>query len=646
MKPPEEALAIFLQRLDRSGFPGSETVPVVEARGRVTAAPVYAAISSPHFHTAAMDGFAVRAEDTFGAGPDNTVRFRVDLNAWPVNTGRPMPPNTNAVIMIEDVHFVDDENFEIDQALVPWRNVRRVGEDFVASEMILPGRHVITAYELGALIAGGVISVEVVKKPRVVFIPTGSELVPPESLAGRIPAPGETPEYNTLVLSGLVEQAGGVPLRHGIVSDDFEAIKTALLEAVRSDCQMVVINAGSSAGSEDYTAAAIKELGEVLVHGVAMMPGKPTILGIVEEKPVIGNPGYPVSAILSFEVFGVPVLETMQGLPHHYRPTISAVTARKIPSKLGQEEFFRVKLGRVGDRVVAAPLPRGAGSITTLTKADGILRIPARTEGIDQSAAVHVELLRHVSEIDRTLIVIGSHDLTLDVLADELIASNVFLSSSHVGSLGGLLALKNRTAHFATSHLLDTETGVYNWSYIRKHIPEIPVRVFHGVMREQGFIVPKGNPKAIRSFEDLIRDDVRFINRQAGAGTRVLLDYYLDKMELDPDQIKGYELEEYTHTSVAVAVLSGVADVGMGVLAAAHALGLDFVPVATEQYDLVIPEEFINDEKIVALLETMKGAAFKKRVQALGGYGVERTGEELTGPTASRNSRRGADSFS
>jgi molybdopterin molybdotransferase/putative molybdopterin biosynthesis protein len=576
-----------------------------------------------------MDGFAVRAEDTFGAGPGRAMDFRIGVNAWPINTGRPIPPNTNAVIMIENVHFEDEDHFEVEQASVPWQHVRRVGEDFVASEMILPGHHMITAYEVGALIAGGIVNVEVVQKPQVLFIPTGSELVSQEILATRQPEPGETPEYNTVILSALAEHAGAVAKRHPILSDDFELLKAAILEGVRSDCHMVVVNAGSSAGSEDFTAAAIKTLGEVLVHGVAMMPGKPTILGIVEDKPVIGNPGYPVSAILSFEVFGMPVLEAMQGLHRHDRPTISAVMARKIPSKLGQEEFFRVKLGRVGDRVIAAPLPRGAGSITTLTKADGILRIPATSEGIDRFADVHVELLRHASDIDRTLVVIGSHDLTLDILADELIPHNVFLSSSHVGSLGGLLALKNHTAHFATSHLLDTDTGEYNRPYIRKYIPEIPVKVFHGVMREQGLIVPRGNPKGIRGFEDLVRDDIRFINRQAGAGTRVLLDYHLDRLGLESETIKGYELEEYTHTSVAVAVLSGVADVGMGVLAAARALGLDFVPVATEQYDLVIPEEFINDSRIIILLDTMGGAPFKQRVVALGGYGVDRTGEEL-----------------
>jgi putative molybdopterin biosynthesis protein len=621
-----------LARLSRKSFPRSEIVPVAEARGRVTAVPVYARLSSPHFHTAAMDGFGLAAENTFGAGPDNPMKLKIGRDAWPVNTGRPLPSNTNAVVMIENVHFLDDETLEIDQGLVPWQNVRRVGEDFVASEMIIPGHHSITAYEQGALLAGGVADVEVVEKPRVVLIPTGSELVEANSLKERDPETGESLEFNTVVLAGLVEQAGGLARRTPIVADTFEKVKAAILEGIRSDAHLVVVNAGSSAGSEDYTAAAIKELGEVLVHGVAMMPGKPTILGIIDEKPIIGNPGYPVSAILSFEVFGLPLLQTMLGLPHHHRPTIPAVTARKIPSKLGREEFFRVKMGKVGGRIIAAPLPRGAGSITTLTRADGILRIPSRSEGIEQSATVEVELLRPVAEIERTVVCIGSHDLTLDLIADELIPHNVFLSSSHVGSLGGLLALKNGSAHMATSHLLDLETGVYNWPYIKKHLPELPVKVFHGVMREQGFMVLKGNPKNIRGIEDLLREDVTFINRQAGAGTRVLLDYCLDKAGLDPDGIKGYQMEEYTHTSVAVAVLSRVADVGMGVLAAAKALGLDFIPVATEQYDIVIPTENIEDEKIKILLDVLRGPSFKQRVLALGGYGVDRTGEEVPQP--------------
>lgn len=621
-----------MSRLDKRTFPASETVNTADSRGRVTAEPVFALVSSPGFHTAAMDGFAVRAQDTFGAGPDSPIRLHVGTQARPVNTGHPLPSQTDAVIMIENVNFEDDENFEIDQALVPWQNVRRVGEDFVASEMIIPGRHQITAYDLGALLAGGVVSVKVTARPRVVIIPTGSELVPIEKVAQAGPPLSGTIEFNSVVLAGLVEQAGGIARRHEIVADDFDSIKEVIRESVESDADLVVINAGSSAGSEDYTAAAIAELGEVLVHGVAMMPGKPTILGVVRNKPVMGNPGYPVSAIMSFEIFGLPVLEAMQGLPRNHRPTTTAVAARKIPSKLGREEFFRVKLGNVGDKKVAATLPRGAGSITTLTRADGIVRIPARSEGIEQGAEVEVELLRTPAQIDRTVVIIGSHDLTLDVLADELIPRNTYLSSSHVGSLGGLLALKKDNAHIATSHLLDERTGAYNWSYIKKYIPEIPVKVFHGVMREQGFIVPKGNPKSILTFEDLTRDDVTFVNRQAGAGTRVLLDHHLDRAGIDPSRIRGYDMEEYTHTSVAVAVLSGVADVGMGVLAAARALGLDFVPVAVEQYDLVIPAKHLDDEKVQTLLETMRGESFKERVLAMGGYGVDRTGEEIPEP--------------
>ena len=629
MKQPEDALKIFLDRLNRKNFPGPETVFVSEALGRVTAQPVFARLSSPHFHTAAMDGFAIRAEASFGAGPDRPVRLKIGENAWPINTGRPMPLTADAVVMIEDVHFLNDDEFEIEKALVPWNNVRRVGEDFVASEMILPAGHRITAYECGALLAGGLVSVRVLERPLVIVIPTGDELVAGEALTGRHPAEGETVEFNSIVLAGLVEQCGGAAIRTSIVPDRYEAIKQAVIAAAQSDAHMVVINAGSSAGSEDYTAAVIRELGEVLVHGVAMMPGKPTILGIVNEKPVLGNPGYPVSAVFSFECFGIPVLEAMQGLPRGQRPVLTATSARKLPSKLGREEFLRVKLGKVGDRVIAAPLPRGAGSITSLTRADGILRIGSRCEGIEQGAQVEVELLRSSSTLDRTVVCIGSHDLTLDILANELIPYSVYLSSSHVGSLGGLLALRDRNAHFATSHLLDTQTGEYNWSYIRKYIPDIPVRLFHGVMREQGLMVPKGNPKGIASFRDLARDDVTFVNRQSGAGTRVLLDFHLSREGIDPSAIKGYELEEYTHTSVAVAVLSGVADVGMGVMAASRALGLDFVPIATEQYDLVIPEEFLADDKICRLLDVMRSSVFREKVAALGGYGVERTGEEV-----------------
>ncbi len=618
-----------MSRIPTSAYPGSESVSILEAKGRVTSAPVHARLSSPRFHAAAMDGFAIRASDSYGASPDTPVTLEIDRSAWPINTGQPIKEGLDAVVMIENVHFMSENEFQIEKALVPWENVRRVGEDFVASEMILPARHQITSYDLGALLAAGITHVEVVKRPVVMLIPTGSELVEPEEFSDETMGQPKTIEFNTVMLAGLVDDHGGTAIRKPIVKDEFNLIKSAIMDAVASEAHVVVINAGSSAGSEDYTAAAIKEMGELLVHGVAMMPGKPTILGIVKGKPVIGNPGYPVSSVLSFELFGVPLIRRMQGLPGWTRPTVSAVTTRKISSKLGREEFFRVKLGKVGDRIVAAPLPRGAGSITTLTRADGIIRIPLRSEGIEQAAKVQVELLKDPRDVEKTIVSIGSHDLMLDILDDELRQHNLFLSSSHVGSLGGLIALKKGNAHVATTHLLDPETGIYNWSYLKRYLPDVKVRMFHGAMREQGFIVAKNNPKRIMDFSDLVRPDVRFVNRQAGAGTRVLLDYWLKKKGIDPNLIQGYELEEYTHTSVAVSILSGVADVGMGILAAAKALGLDFIPVATEEYDLVIPEEFLAYPQIQTLLEVLGTKSFRDRVHKLGGYSVEKTGQEV-----------------
>lgn len=618
-----------MTRLGRNDSLDSEKILTVESLGRVTSGPVYAELSSPNFHAAAMDGFAVNAPVTFGAGPDNPIGLAIGKEVWPVNTGRQMPVGTNAVIMIEHVNFVNEETIEIEKAVYPWENVRRVGEDFVQSEMVLPGKHIISPYDLGALLCAGVTRVGVVRKPRVILIPTGSELVDASELEIGPIIGGSTIEFNTHILAGLVSQAGGIPVFSRIIPDDYDKISKAVESAVESDCDMVVVNAGSSSGSEDYTASIISELGEVLVHGVAMMPGKPTILGIVKGKPVMGSPGYPVSAVFSFEVFGLPVISGMLGLSGLTRQTLTAHCARKVPSKLGREELFRVKLGKVDDRIVAAPLPRGAGSITTLTRADGIIRIPSHVEGIEQGASVEVELLTHSKQVENTLVIIGSHDPAIDFLADELINYGVHVSSSNVGSLGGLLALRNNTAHMATSHLLDEDTGIYNWAFIKKIIPDIPVEVFHGMMRQQGFMIKRGNPKNITGLLDLVRDDITFINRQKGAGTRVLLDFHLRKAGIDAAEVKGYEIEEYTHTAVAVAVLSGVADVGMGVLAAANALGLDFIPLATEQYDFIIPRKYLGDPKVTKLLKVLGSQSFRNRVTLLGGYGVEQSGQRL-----------------
>ena len=648
MKTLEDARKILSERFtEGAGICSCEIIPVPDAVGRVTAEPVTAKLSSPNFHAAAMDGIAVKAEITFGASETRPKELLIGKDAFFVNTGHVLPENTDAVIMIEHIHTQEEcknalfykngykngsaQRIRIEAPAFPWQNVRKMGEDIVATELLFPQNHLITPYCVGALLSGGIFSISVKKKPKVLIIPTGSELADWRSNTIEALEPGQIFETNSFVLGKLTEACGGIYVRHEMLKDDVKAITEAVDEAVKADFDIVLTVGGSSAGSEDYSKDVVLNLGEVLVHGVTIMPGKPVIIGVVRNKPVFGIPGYPVSAIIAFEQFVRPLICRMLGQPDIERLTVQVEPTRKIASKLGVEEFLRVRLGMVGKRIVATPLPRGAGCITSITEADGIIRIPNHIEGLKDNEPVFAELLKPLSLIRNTIVAVGSHDNTLDVLADELRArhSHLTLSSSHVGSMGGLMAVKKGVCHFAGSHLLDTEDGSYNISYIRRYLPDIPVRLVHLVLRDQGFIVALGNPKNIKGIEDLVREDITFINRQGGSGTRILLDFRLNQLGITPAQIKGYADEEFTHMSVAVAVLSGAADVGLGIYAAAKALNLDFIPVVTEQYELVIPEEHFDSENIRILLETINTATFKKRVEALGGYSTGKTGEVI-----------------
>jgi putative molybdopterin biosynthesis protein len=363
-----------------------------------------------------------------------------------------------------------------------------------------------------------------------------------------------------------------------------------------------------------------------------MMPGKPTLLGRFKEQPIVGIPGYPVSAILAYEELVKPLLYQVLHLTKPDRLRIKVFPTRKIPSKLGTEEFLRVKAGRVGEKIYVSPLPRGSGMITSLIKADGIIRIPSLSEGLDENQETELELLRPLEEVLNTVVMVGSHDLTLDLLVNLLgkYYPPLFLSSHSVGSLGGILAIKNGICHLAGTHLLDPETGEYNFPYIRNYLKGIEVRVINLVHREQGLIVQHKNPKGLKSLVDLFQKDISFINRQKGSGTRILLDHELRGLSIDPIQIKGYEKEEFTHMAVASLVASGVADAGLGILPAAKAMNLDFIPVTKERYDLVIPSVHFGDEKIQKVIETVRSKKFKEEVLRLGGYDVSKTGEELS----------------
>lgn len=628
MKPLAEARRILFDAFPGFGTAPMEAVPAPDAVGRVLAEPVFADLSSPHFHAAAMDGVAVRAETTYGASETRPKLLRIGVDAIFVNTGHPLPEGTDAVIIVEDLNEVEPGLVSIEAPIFPWRNVRKMGEDIVATELLFPRNHKIDAYALGALLGGGIFEVPVRRRPRLAVMPTGNELFDWKTEATEALRPGRVVESNGYVMAAMARACGAEPVKGDILPDNLETLREAVRSAVETS-DIVATVGGSSAGSEDYTKEVIQELGEILVHGVTIMPGKPVLLGRIEGKPFIGMPGYPVSMIVAFEQFVAPLIYRMLGQPEPRRRRIPVETTRKIPSKLGTEEFLRVKLGRVGDRVVATPLPRGAGSITTLTEADGILRVPTASEGLDAHETVETELLRPEWELDKTLVGVGSHDNSLDVLADALKAApgGFTLSSSHVGSMGGLMALRRGVCHFAGSHLLDTGDGSYNVSYVKRFLKDVPVRIVHLVMRDQGLMVLRGNPKGIEGIESLTREDVAFINRQGGSGTRILLDYRLGQLGVDPEKIAGYANEEFTHMAVAAAVASGAADAGLGIHAAARALRLDFIPVVTEQYDLIIPEIYFETEGIQALLEIIRTADFQERVRALGGYDTARTGE-------------------
>ena len=626
--PAAEALAAWRAARAVAGCPErveAVRLPVADSVGRVTAAPVWAARSSPAFDSAAMDGIAVRAEDTVGASDTSPVLLPAGAYEV-VDTGDPLPPGYDAVIMREDVHHTD-AGAEVRAAVPPYQHVRTIGEDISATELLLPEGHRLRPVDAAASAAAGVVELQVRRAPRVVVVPTGDEIRP----IGSDLRPGEIPDTNSLMLAAQAREAGCETEVTGIVVDDPDAITAALRDAAaRSD--LVILVAGSSAGRDDYTARVVAAAGTLAVHGVAVRPGHPVVLGTVGTTPVLGAPGFPVSAALTFDIFAAPLLAELEGAAPRQRPLATARLARKLPSAIGMDDWVRVRLGRVGGDVVATPLPRGAGVLTSLVRADGLLVVPAGTEGHHAGERVSVELLRGPAEIDRTIVAIGSHDLVLDLAASWLRAADplITLASSNVGSLGGLVALRDGLCHLAGSHLLDPATGEYTLPYLDRIFgPEADLAVVRLVHRQQGLLVAPGNPLGLSGIDDLKRPELRYVNRQRGAGTRVLLDQELAGRGIDPAGVTGYGREEHTHLAVAAAVAAGSADTGLGIQAAARAFGLDFVPVAQEPYDLVLRVDGLGDALLAPLWTLLDRPDFRAAVEALGGYSCAETGRRI-----------------
>jgi putative molybdopterin biosynthesis protein len=639
--PLTQAQKRFNDALEEAGLSGSlgvEEIPLDEnCLGRVLAEAVWAKISSPHYHASAMDGFAVRSKGTDGAMPTAPVTLILGEATVYVDTGDPLPDWANAVIPIENVEPLDEDGgiaadarqpyaIRIRAALTPWHHVRPLGEDIVATQLVLPAGHTLRPVDLGAVAACGHQLLRVNRKPRVAIIPTGSELV----VIGTPVKAGDIIEYNSLVLATQVLSWGGAPTRFPITPDQFDLILQRVTEASREH-DLILLNAGSSAGSEDFSARVVETLGELLVHGVAVRPGHPVILGMIRREPhislgdttttsqlvpIIGVPGYPVSAALTGEIFVKPLIERWLDRRISAGLQIKANLTRKVTSPGGDDDFMRVAVGRVG-----------AGVITSLVRADGITVIPRGSQGLPAGAEVMVNLYRSPQELETTIFAIGSHDVILDLLAQYLAGKGRRFVSANVGSLGGLMALRRGEAHLAGSHLLDPETGEYNLRFIRQYLPGLAVNLVALVGRQQGLMVLPNNPKHIFSIEDLPKANITFVNRQRGAGTRVLLDYELEKSGISPTSIQGYDQEEYTHLGVAAAIRSGRADCGLGIAAAAKALDLDFIPLFQERYDLVVPDEYFDGELLAPLWEILNTAEFRRAVAELPGYDVSPMGK-------------------
>ena len=629
--PVEEAREKYMQALEEAGClkQEEERTDTYESLGRITAEAVYAKCCSPLFNAAAMDGIAVKSAETAEAGEERPLALSLGSGYRIIDTGDPVKSPFDAVIMAEDVMETGEGMVTITKSVPGWQHVRPIGEDIAAGEMLLPSHHTIRPVDIGVLLAGGILNLEIFKKPQVSIIPTGTEIIMPHEN----PKEGDIIDSNSGMIAAMVTESGGVPHRCSIVPDDYQKIKeTVLQETERSD--MVIINAGSSAGTEDYTVHVLREIGQVIVHGVAMKPGKPVILAIVQGKPVIGLPGYPVSAYLAFENFAEPVLRIMAGLSPNKgsstRKTVKAVLSKRTVSSLKHREYVRVKVGKVGDKFVCAPLARGAGAAMSLVRADGFCVIPQESEGFEAGETVDVELYTDLVQIENTLVSIGSHDMIIDVMNDMMAERfpGMNLSGTHVGSMGGLMALSRGETVIAPTHLLDEETGEYNVSYMENIFPGENMALIKGVDRIQGIMVKKGNPLGIKGVEDLTR--VRYVNRQRGAGTRVLLDYKLKQAGITPDMIDGYDKEAATHMAVAALVASEEIDAGMGVKSAADAMGLDFIEVGTEEYDFAIRQENLELPQVRAFRQILESEEFHEKLAEMGGYGWRQAGRIVT----------------
>ncbi len=596
-----------------------EIISVVDSLNRITVEAIYAKVSSPYYSASAMDGIALKASLTYGASETTPVILNKEDIVY-INTGNEIPDIYDAVVMIEDVYDNNDGSISLIKSVRPYQDIRPIGEDIVEGDMVIPKNHLIRPVDISALLSAGIGEIKVIKKPKVAIIPTGDEIVRDVKDLKK----GKIIDSNSFFMKNELELLGAVSTIFDVVVDEFSLLENAILDAA-SKYDLVLIGAGSSAGSKDYAKNIIEKNGIVHVHGISIKPGKPTIIGEINNTPVIGIPGYPVSTFISFDLVVKPIIRMFLNIEGTAKKIVKAKLTKKIYSSLKNHEFIRVKLGVINNEYIATPLDRGAGVTMSLVKADGIMIIDKNLEGYNAGSIVEVYLLKDIKEIEKSLISIGSHDILLDKVDDLMSNSNYHLSSSHIGSFGGIMAIKSKGCHIAPVHVLDDD-GTYNKNILDKYLNS-DYSLVRGVSRIQGLMVKKGNPKNIKSLNDLLKNDITFVNRQRGSGTRILLDYMLNKEKIDGTKITGYDFELSTHMLVASSVKDPRFDTGMGIVSVANLNKLDIVEIGKEHYDFLVLKEIIDTPIFNEFIKVLRSNEFKLELDKLGGYEIDNIGE-------------------
>ncbi|MBM7624535.1 molybdopterin biosynthesis protein [Sporohalobacter salinus] len=615
--PLAEAKDIILTNLTANYTEVTERVEVEETLGRITARAIYAKNSSPHYYAAAMDGIAVDVADTFGAGKRSPKKLIIGEDAFFVDTGDAISKDCNGVIMIEDINQLDENIVEITTSAAPGQHIRSIGEDILASQLLVPANTKLDSVDIGGLLAGGITEIEVKKEPEVAILPTGTELVEP----GNSLKPGEIVEYNSRVISSQIKQWGAIPVKADKVKDDYDLIKEQVNQ-LSQQYDLVLIIAGSSAGAEDYTSQVIKDLGELLFHGVAIKPGKPLMAGIVNEKLVIGVPGYPVSAYLDNRLFVKPVIERLLGSTCSQPDIVKAELTYDLVSKLGEEEFVRVNIVRIEGKLKAIPLQRGAGVINSVMESDGFVRISNLSQGINRGEQVEVELRKNI-DYNRNLLIVGEKDLVYEILSNQLKLSrvNLNLKFKNFDSNTALETLEQRIANLALIRTVGTPQQI-DRSWLQERLDQ-QVVVVKLAVSDIGLVIQSNSSLAINGIRDLNQEGISFVNLQQGTASRCLLDNKLKTAGIDSKEVVGYNQEESTARSAANLVKEGIVDVGLASREVAELFDLDFISLGKVTSSLIIPESQWEDEKIKNLLGVINSSKFKSELRKIAGYNIE-----------------------